>query len=207
MNVRASHRVQAGYLMIEVLITLFILAIGLLGVVGLQARAEQAETDSYQRTQALILAQDMADRISANRGDAFDTTASPYIVDPAAATPGQPLGTGSTKTCTGTLSIADSDLCAWSNALLGAAESLGGACDTSATVTRGANCAGTLLNARGCITSPAAHTYMIEVVWQGLTPSAAPPGSVVCGQTLYGANDDLRRAVTTIVQIPDVAAP
>jgi len=204
MNVRASHRVQAGYLMIEVLITLFILAIGLLGVVGLQARAEQAETDSYQRTQALILAQDMADRISTNRTAAFDTTVSPL---PYGVATTAPLGTGSTKTCTGTLSIADSDLCAWSNALLGAAESSGGTCDTSATASRGANCAGTLLNARGCITSPVAHVYLIQVVWQGLTPSAAPPASVACGATLYGANDDLRRAVTTIVQIPDVGAP
>jgi len=190
--------------MIEVLITLFILAIGLLGVVGLQARAEQVETDSYQRTQALILAQDMADRISANRTAAFDTTVSPL---PYGVATTAPLGTGSTKTCTGTLSIADSDLCAWSDALLGAAESSGGACDTSATASRGTNCAGTLLNARGCITSPAAHVYLIQVVWQGLTPSAAPPGSVACGATLYGANDDLRRAVTTIVQIPDVGAP
>jgi type IV pilus assembly protein PilV len=203
----ASRYAQCGYLMIEVLITMFILAIGLLGVVGLQARAEQAETDSYQRTQALILAQDMADRISANRAAAFDTTTSPYVVDPAAATPGEPLGTGSTRNCATPATTADIDLCAWSDALLGAAESYGGSCDTTSTSTRGANCAGTLLKARGCITSPAAHTYMIEVVWQGLTASAAPPSTVVCGQTLYGADEGFRRAVTTIVQIPDVSAP
>ena len=47
---RITPSSQAGYLMIEVLITMFILAIGLLGVVGLQARSQQAETDSYQRT-------------------------------------------------------------------------------------------------------------------------------------------------------------
>ena len=204
MNVRASHCVQAGYLMIEVLITLFILAIGLLGVVGLQARAEQAETDSYQRTQALILAQDMADRISANRTAAFDTTVSPL---PYGVATTAPLGTGSGKDCSAPATTADIDLCAWSDALLGAAESAGGTCDTTATASRGSHCAGTLLNARGCITSPAAHIYLIQVVWQGLTPSAAPPASVACGATLYGANDDLRRAVTTIVQIPDVGAP
>lgn len=198
MKVRCS---QSGYLMIEVLITMFILAIGLLGVVGLQARAEQAETDSYQRTQALVLLQDMADRISANRTVAFDTSTSPYIVPTTA-----PLGIGTSKDCSGTLTtISDVDLCAWQTALLGAGESIGGTCDTSAGST-GANCAGTLLKARGCITSPAAHTYLIQVVWQGMTKSAAPPASVACGSGDYG-DDDFRRAVTTVVQIGDIAAP
>ena len=199
---RLANSRQTGYLMIEVLITMFILAVGLLGVVGLQARAEQAETDSYQRTQALILAQDIADRIGANRTVAFDTSTSPYVVPTTA-----PLGTASAKDCSAPATTADIDLCAWSDALIGAAESYGGTCDTSAATSRGANCAGTLLNARGCITSPAAHIYLIQVVWQGMTPSAAPPGSVACGATLYGANDDLRRAVTTVVQIGDITAP
>jgi len=199
---RLANSRQAGYLMIEVLITMFILAVGLLGVVGLQARAEQAETDSYQRTQALILAQDMADRISANRTVAFDTTTSPYVVPTTAA-----LGTGSAKDCSAPATTADIDLCAWSNALIGAAESYGGTCDTSAASTRGANCAGTLLNARGCITSPATHVYLIQVVWQGMTPGYAPPGSVLCGANDYNAIDDYRRAVTTVVQIGDITAP
>jgi len=199
---RLANSRQAGYLMIEVLITMFILAVGLLGVVGLQARAEQAETDSYQRTQALILAQDMADRISANRTVAFDTTTSPYVIATTA-----PLGTGSAKDCSAPATTADIDLCAWSNALIGAAESYGGTCDTSAASTRGANCAGTLLNARGCITSPATHVYLIQVVWQGMTPGYAPPGSVLCGANDYNAIDDYRRAVTTVVQIGDITAP
>jgi len=199
---RLANSKQTGYLMIEVLITMFILAVGLLGVVGLQARAEQAETDSYQRTQALILAQDIADRISANRTVAFDTSTSPYVVPTTA-----PLGTGSAKDCSAPATTADIDLCAWSNALIGAAESYGGTCDTSAASTRGANCAGTLLNARGCITSPAAHIYLVQVVWQGMTAGYAPPGSVACGANLYNAIDDYRRAVTTVVQIGDITAP
>jgi len=47
MNRQAVMPAQSGYLMIEVLITMFILAVGLLGVVGLQARAQESETDSY----------------------------------------------------------------------------------------------------------------------------------------------------------------
>src|SRR3954453_9477866 len=93
---------EAGYLLIEVLITMFILAVGLLGVVGLQARAQQAETDSYQRTQALVLLRDMAARINANHGQAFDTTTSPYLVPTTA-----PLGTGTTKDCSAPATVPD----------------------------------------------------------------------------------------------------
>jgi len=187
---RAYPSRQAGYLLIEVLITMFILAIGLLGVVGLQARAQQAETDSYQRTQALVLLRDIAARINANHAQAFDTTTSPYLVPTTA-----PMGTGSTKNCSAPATTADIDLCAWDAALKGAAETSGG------------NNVGTMISARGCITSPATHTYLVQIVWQGLTPSAAPPATVACGANAYGSNDDLRRAVTTMVQIGDINAP
>src|SRR5258706_7468791 len=56
-----------GFAMLEVLITLVILLIGLLGLAGVVARSNAAELESYQRVQALILAQDMVDRINANR--------------------------------------------------------------------------------------------------------------------------------------------
>jgi type IV pilus assembly protein PilV len=189
MTSRTRSSFQGGYLLIEVLITMFILAIGLLGVVGLQARSQQAETDSYQRTQALVLLRDMASRINANHAQAFDTTTSPYVIGTSA-----PLGTGSTKDCSAPATTADIDLCAWSDALLGAAETSGGAS------------VGTMIGARGCITSPAAHVYLLQIVWQGLTPGAAPPATVACGATLYGAEEQ-RRAVTTVVQIGDINAP
>jgi type IV pilus assembly protein PilV len=179
---------QAGFLMIEVLITLLVLMIGLLGLVGLQSRATNAETDSYQRIQALILLRDLADRINANR-----TLASSYVTGTSA-----PLGTGLGKDCSAPVTTADRDLCAWQVALLGAVESSGGACD----VTTGANCVGAMIDARGCVTSPAAGVYLLQVVWQGLTSTAAPPSSVDCGSGLYGAETlGLRRAVTTVVQI------
>ena len=56
--------------MIEVLITFVVLLVGLLGLIGLQARTQQAELESYQRGQALVLLQDMVDRMNANRIDA-----------------------------------------------------------------------------------------------------------------------------------------
>ena len=185
---------QAGFLMIEVLITMFILAIGLLGVVGLQARAQQAENESYQRSQALMLLRDMVDRINANR-----VNAASYITGTA---DGGAMGTASTKDCSTPTTTADIDLCAWSTALVGAAESLGGTCD----VATGQHCVGTMINARGCITSPAANVYLLQVAWQGLSPTDSPPASVACGSGHYGAEEQ-RRAVTSVVEIGNLASP
>jgi type IV pilus assembly protein PilV len=177
---------QAGFLMIEVLITMFILLIGLLGVVGLQARAQQAENESYQRSQALVLLRDMADRMNANRNNVAS-----YVT-------GSPLGTGATLDCTAPSATVDVDKCAWNLALLGAAETSGGACDSATPQ----NCVGAMINARGCISQLDATNkiYLIQVVWQGLSPTDAPPSSVDCGKDDYGA-EELRRAVTTVVQI------
>ena len=58
---------NAGFSLIEVLVTILILMVGLLGLAGLQSRALTAQMEAYQRSQALILLKDMADRINANR--------------------------------------------------------------------------------------------------------------------------------------------
>jgi type IV pilus assembly protein PilV len=52
---------QAGFSMLEILVTILILLIGLLGLAGLQTRAHTAELESYQRVQALILGSKMVD--------------------------------------------------------------------------------------------------------------------------------------------------
>jgi type IV pilus assembly protein PilV len=195
--VKAHRRArrQRGFLMIEVLITMFVLLIGLLGVVGLQARAQQAENDAYQRSQALMILRDMVDRLNANR-----VNAASYVTGTSGTSV---MGTGSGKDCTAPTSTADIDLCAWSASLVGAAESIGGA---ACNVSTGQNCAGTMIAARGCITSPATDVYLIQVVWQGLSPTDKPPSSVACGSGSYGAEEQ-RRAVTSIVQIGNLASP
>jgi len=55
-----------GFTLLETLIAFFVLTIGLLGAVALQARAKQASYDSLQRTAALALAQDIIQRIRVN---------------------------------------------------------------------------------------------------------------------------------------------
>src|SRR5207253_3006873 len=58
---------QGGFSLIEVLVTIVILMIGLLGLAALQTNATVAEMEAYQRSQALVLVQDMADRIASNK--------------------------------------------------------------------------------------------------------------------------------------------
>ncbi|MEO5695697.1 MAG: hypothetical protein ABIQ60_01025, partial [Burkholderiaceae bacterium] len=61
---------QGGAMLLEALVAILICAFGLLGFMGMQARATAAEFESYQRSQALVLLEDMASRINANRSDA-----------------------------------------------------------------------------------------------------------------------------------------
>lgn len=55
-----------GFTLIEVLIAVLVLSIGLLGLAALQANGLRSNFGAYARSQAVILANDMADRIRAN---------------------------------------------------------------------------------------------------------------------------------------------
>lgn len=169
--------------MIEVLVTIFILVFGLLGLAGMQSRLQVSEMEAYQRAQALILLEDMANRITTNRANAED-----YVTGTTS-----PLGSG--MTCpTSTSTVQDVDKKEWCETLQGAAETTGG------------KKAGAMIGARGCVESlTAAGEYMVTVAWQGLAPISAPPASVACGKDLYDGGactgDRCRRAITTIVRI------
>lgn len=184
MQILLPTRNQRGSALLEVLITIVILAIGLLGLAGLQMRLQVSEMESYQRAQALILLNDMASRISANRYSAAD-----YVT-------ASPLGAGMTCS-TSTATQQARDVSEWCNALKGAAE------------TSGVNNVGAMIGGRGCVESIGSGEYMVTVAWQGLVPVSAPPISVACGQNQYNGaeagaqciNDLCRRVVTTIVRI------
>ena len=171
-----------GFSLIEILVTIVILLIGLLGLAGLQVRALTSQMESYQRSQALVLLKDMADRIDDNR-----IYAASYVT-------ATPVGTG-LASCTATGASPAGDLCEWHNALLGAAE-----------LDSNGNKVGAMIGARGCVyqlvapdpVSGVPGQYLVAVAWQGLN-STAPP-AVNCGINQYG-NESLRRVVTLPVSI------
>lgn len=81
-----SLRRQAGFTLLEILIAITVLAIGLLGLAALQLNALQTGQVSYQRSQAIALAYEIADRMRANRiqagAKAFSIGANPTLSTP-----------------------------------------------------------------------------------------------------------------------------
>jgi type IV pilus assembly protein PilV len=184
---------SAGFSMIEVLITLFIIAIGLLGLAATQARLQIADVEAYQRGQALVLVNDIVDRINANRAAAAcyaitpPGASSPYLGDPSGGgylgAPGCAIGSATAEA----IARANADLAEWDGLLQGSAEQ------------RGGGAAGAMLGARGCVAfDPVTNAYTVVVAWQGLNDTFTPV--VGCGNGLYGAETS-RRAVWTTVRI------
>jgi type IV pilus assembly protein PilV len=61
------RRSEGGFTLIEVLVALVIFAIGLLGIAALHIESLNAGRTALNRTQAVALASDLADRIRTNR--------------------------------------------------------------------------------------------------------------------------------------------
>jgi type IV pilus assembly protein PilV len=199
-------RVQRGFALLEALLTIVILAFGLLGLLGMQSRMGGAGVEAYQRAQATLLVSDMADRMSASpfavcssvaatdaqRNSCMANRLQSYVTD-------SPIGTGDNAPadCSATVLGAARDACEWSNALKGVAESNG----TAKT--------GAMTDARGCIEqlqAPDASAgvctpgiYRVSAVWQGMSPTAAP--SITCGGGSYGSDEAYRRVVAARVSI------
>jgi type IV pilus assembly protein PilV len=178
---------QAGTTLIEVLVTVVLLAFGLLGIAALQAKAQVGTLESYQRAQAVVLLQDMRARLSSNADNADD-----YVTDSA-------LGTKDSQPddCSTVAAGAARDKCEWSGALKGSAEQAG------------TDKVGAMIGARGCIERVQvkddsagvckAGVYRLTVAWQGMHPTRQP--ALACGAGEYGVNDAARRAISVRVAI------
>ncbi|MDP3843383.1 MAG: type IV pilus modification protein PilV [Oxalobacteraceae bacterium] len=80
---------QKGFSLLEILITLVIISFGLLGIAGVIVNSLKNNQSSYSRSQASLLANDIIDRMRANRTTA-ETSPSPYTL----AIGGTPSGSG-----------------------------------------------------------------------------------------------------------------
>lgn len=93
---------QNGFTLLEVLVTLVIVSFGLLGIAGVIANSIKVNQSSYARSQASWFANDIIDRMRANR-IAAEVDSSPYNL----ALGASPSGT----------TIAATDLTQWRTAL------------------------------------------------------------------------------------------
>ena len=65
-----NMKTNSGFTLIEVLIAMLVLAVGLLGLAGMQATGIRNNLSAYNRSLATQLAYDMADRMRSNVADA-----------------------------------------------------------------------------------------------------------------------------------------
>ncbi|MGI9320547.1 MAG: type IV pilus modification protein PilV, partial [Thiogranum sp.] len=93
----------AGFTLLEVLISVLVLSVGLLGLAGLQATGMKTNHSAYMRSQAVSYGYDILDRMRANRLSALSGT---YNIAMGA---GAPAGT----------SIAQTDLREWKALIAG----------------------------------------------------------------------------------------
>jgi type IV pilus assembly protein PilV len=181
---RGAH----GSSLVEVMVTLVILAFGLLGVAGLQTKVGVAEMESYQRAQALLALSQMTERLSANTAQAAS-----YVSV-------TPVGTGDAQPtdCSGIAAGANRDLCEWSNTLKGTTEN--SAVGNTGGLTGGRGCVSQLQAPNPALGVCSAGIYQVAVAWQGMAPTGTPVLACATGQ--YGANDAYRRVIAATVSVP-----
>jgi type IV pilus assembly protein PilV len=166
---------QGGFTLIDVLISLFILAFGMLALARVMAQSSLSEVEALQRSQAMTLVQDLAERINLNRKNAA------LYVGSYTAT----WGPGGGADCSALTGV-DRDVCEFQNLLAGS------------TTLDGTSAIGAPIAARGCVISTAANVYVIAVAWQGMVPTTGSDSA--CGVNAFDREEN-RRVFSTVVQI------
>ena len=172
---------QPGFTLIEVLVTLLIVAIGLLGLGALQVSTINDQFEANQKAYATWMVDDMADRIRANGNAASDYIGTGF---------GTKTGAGFTS-CSAITTTAQRDLCHWNSLIAGS--HVTGADDENL---------GSSLGAVGCVrqgpTTNSSRSFRVVIAWQGVKASAAPNDKIVCGK------DDITDATLRRVVFRDV---
>lgn len=177
---------QRGFGLIEILVALLVVAIGLLGTITLHTRASQAELESYQRVQAMLLMEDIVNRMSANRRNRACYALNRYGLNNIGT--GVDIVVGDVNSCD---AMTGDDLVAWHGMLLGRSAVMNG------------NNVGAMVGARGCIEQIADRQYRVTIAWQGMQATVAPDVALDCGAGAYGAEDQ-RRVMTRFVEFADL---
>ena len=100
---------QAGVALLEVLVAMLLFSFGILGLIGLQARAISLSTDAGDRNRAALLANEIASTMWLSKSVTVDTSAgSPWqtrVADPTK--DGLPNGAVNVTAVAGTINSAD----------------------------------------------------------------------------------------------------
>ena len=208
---------QAGMSLIEVLVTVLVLSVGLLGIAALQFVSKRSNFEALQRTTATMLAYDILERMRANPGvlETYAANQEASIVTPMPNLDGyEALGEPSPDckaTACNATQLTDHDKWEWVQTLLGAAEVSGGA-NTGGLVSPTA----CLISNVPDVTTPdnvpseRSGQYMVAIAWRGQTAMSNPvnptllasPDPYICGADTgkydNTAGDNVYRRVLTI---------
>lgn len=127
MTYRPYTRRSEGFTLVEVLVSLLVLSMGLLGVCKLMLGAVRSDDSAFMRTQATALAYAILDAMRANRPTAlsqgYDITQSQFgaLTAPGALCDSGPTGSA----CTNGPTLAQYDLWMWRQRMIGTATSPG----------------------------------------------------------------------------------
>ncbi|EEB77548.1 type IV pilus modification protein PilV [marine gamma proteobacterium HTCC2148] len=192
MTIFSSNK-HSGFTLIEVLVTMVIIAIGLLGLAGLQMTSLNNQLEAYQRAQGMLLLDEMSNRIRVNTvgaraGEYVDTSAGNEhgLADPA------------DEVCSDLMpDVAARDVCDWNAALAGAGVSVDG------------DNLGSIIGARGCIENVTGSSFgeviiRLTIAWQGLAATKAPASD--CGASAFG-DDKFRRTASLDVVLANLELP
>lgn len=187
---------QRGVTMVEVLIAVFVLAVGLLGTATLQVTSKRGNLEARDRVLTTVIAQGFIERMRMNPRalGVYTDSGLGRTLDGAGM-----AAVDCSVDCT-EAQVAALDLYELEQALAGAAEQLGG------------TAVGGLSAPRVCIDGPdgGSGTYTVAIAWRGLT-RLSDPGLHACGQgsgdydTGDGAQADVYRRVLlldTYIAVP-----
>lgn len=194
---------QSGMTMIEVVVSIFVVSMGLLGLGLLLAKGQQVADESYQRFLAASITHEFVERLTANPAQAtvLTTTGSnSYIhTTPVGGSDYTPTKDCATADCT-PAELADYDVANLVGALRGGQKMAG------------SNPVAGLLNAQACISVLGENTatsplhYLITIVWQGRESAGTPEDGSAAGIEAANCATDItvalgRRALYTEVQV------
>lgn len=190
------QRRTGGFALVESMVTVVVVAFGLLGVAGLVSRSFNTEVEAVQRAQAAMLLQDMVTRIEGNRANAAAyVTGDAGITGYVSTTTEAGHTAYSFASCDPAAPIVERDQCAWGELLAGGNERIDGG-NTAV-----------LVGAIGCVHEIDAFNriYAVSVAWEGSTAGAAPIvdnnfAPTGCGRDQFG-NETRRRLMTTLLRI------
>lgn len=198
-------RSQAGVTLIEALVTFVILAVGLLGIISLQGVAKSAQHQSIQRSRAVILANDLLERIRINPAGVLTYSAGGMATALGGGTRAAPAVDCAAMTCNES-QLAVYDLWVWERSLDGATVTI---TDPDATVHN----AGGLIAPRACVRFSAdtgmTRSGVVEVIlqWNGLREidDAVTADADVCGDGADAGEDGFRRQLVVSSFVIDEA--